>query len=208
MSFDKIIDKYVEQVYGCEISSHHKNKIKNTVGYLSDNYFSEEDILTYLIHYGEIIDDRLWTITNSILKPRTYYYSEILHINSPAPVWHPEHGHTTYPFYQEMVFNFTIEDLVHLFYNTFSVPESLQNVKRDIGGFKHLLKESYVPNMETIDFIILLMKKCKDNNIEISNPLQLTTCNLVEVYKEAVALIEKATFYDTNKIVWRDYCEF
>ena len=200
MTVPELTDIYVRIVYGYDIED--KRNIKRIVGYLKSNDYTDAQIISYLIVNGDTLDDSLWQ--DSLLKPNTFYYHNLLRIRPKAPIWHPEKGYEEIePFFLEMKINFTLDDLLNYYYTNIRVPVELRDYNKDIGALKFLLNKYNKMQVEPIDFVLCLIDINKENENFTSSVLNLDKYNT-----QALDKINNIVANTKSKeIVWREYNE-
>lgn len=198
MTVPELTDIYVRIVYGYDIED--KRNIKRIVGYLKSNDYTDAQIISYLIVNGDTLDDSLWQ--DSLLKPNTFYYHNLLRIRPKAPIWHPEKGYEEIePFFLEMKINFTLDDLLNYYYTNIRVPVELRDYNKDIGALKFLLNKYNKMQVESIDFVLCLIDINKENENFTSSVLNLDKYNT-----QALDKINNIVANTKSKeIVWREY---
>lgn len=190
-----ILHDYIELVYGFELTdSYTLNQITRVIGYLKDNKYKDEDIMRYLLHNGPVISENLF----NTLTQCTIYYNNELVIESAAPIWHPEKQDSVSEYYREPKCNFTMNDLLDLYYTNLKVPYELQDRKRDGGAFEHMLNKYKFKTFTTLDYVVTLIKIATDNEESIVSPFSLEKYN-----KEAYDMLNNLSLYAKTRIVWR-----
>ena len=64
----------------------------------------------------------------------------------------------TYPFYKEIIINFTMKDLIDYFYTAMDISKELIDIKKDSGSFNYLFKKySAIKDIETLDLILVMI---------------------------------------------------
>lgn len=191
-----ILNSYIELIYGFDITDNYvRNQITRVIGYLQDNKYTDEEIMHYLIHNGPVIsDDMFTTLTQCVV-----YYNNELVIESPAPIWHPEKQNSTVAYYREPKCNFTMDDLLNLYYSNLKVPYELQDKKRDAGAFEHMLNKYKFKEFTTLDYIVTLIKLSADNNETAISPFSLEKYN-----EEAYNMLTTLAQYAKTTIIWRE----
>ena len=190
-----ILHNYIELVYGFELTdSYTLNQITRVIGYLKDNRYTDEDIMRYLLHNGPVISENLF----NTLTQCTIYYNNELVIESAAPIWHPEKKDSVSEYYREPKCNFTMNDLLDLYYINLKVPYELQDRKRDGGAFEHMLNKYKFKTFTTLDYVVTLIKIATDNEESVVSPFSLEKYN-----KEAYDMLNNLSLYAKTRIVWR-----
>ena len=196
---EELLNLYINITYGYQIDTKERNKIKNIVGYLYDNNYTNKFIIEYLLKNGTVLIDDLWK--DSLLKPNTFYYHNKLRITSNSPIWNVHIQEKTTKFYLEMIINFSIEDLLDYYYTKLSIPLEFRDTKRDAGAFKHMLNKKYINKVESVDFLLALIDYNKEmKNESIISPFDLKYQR--EVYNRFQYIIDNSKY---NHIIWRDY---
>ena len=57
---EELLNLYINITYGYQIDTKERNKIKNIVGYLYDNNYTNKFIIEYLLKNGTVLIDDLW----------------------------------------------------------------------------------------------------------------------------------------------------
>ena len=191
-----ILNDYIELVYGFELTDMYTiNQITRVLGYLKDNRYNDEDIMHYLLRNGPVISDVLF---NGLTKCVVYYNNELV-IESKAPVWHPEKGTDTTAYYREPRCNFSINDLLDMYYSKLKIPYELQDRKRDTGAFNHMLNKYKFTNFTSLDYIVTLIKLAEENEMVVSEPFDINEYNT-----EAYNMLSTLAQYNKTNIVWRN----
>ena len=158
----------------------------------------EYDVLTF-----DILPEWLWD--NSLLKKNTFYYHSLLHMLSKPPIWDPVTNKVQgSKFYIEMLINFTVQDVLSYFYNSFSIENDLKNSKRDEGSVLYLLNKYKFDFIEPIDFLLSLIDYTKsiDEEHRIANILDVSQYESI-VYADLKAMTTEAKASKADHIVWR-----
>ena len=208
---NKIVYNYYSLCRGIEPEDKAFNRTLATTKYLKDNNIDDKEILKILIACnkdeitGEDLPEYLWE--DSLLDKGVFYYSDILHIKSKAPVWNPiTFKEESEPFFLEMKIKFTIDDLLNIYYDKCRIPLGIRDKKKDAGALKHLInKYNAFKNVPGIDYVLTLIDYAsKDINKElITNVFEIEEYNK-DVIQNFKAMYEQAEFEKTNKIVWRN----
>lgn len=108
----------------------------------------------------------------------------------------------TYPFYKEIIINFTMKDLIDYFYTAMDISKELIDIKKDSGSFNYLFKKySAIKDIETLDLILVMIDITKQNH-RVTNII-----NIEEYNSEAINILrswqKEARIADANKIIWR-----
>lgn len=182
---------------------------KATIMHLIDNGYDFKDILNIIRNSDikecfapECLPDVLWE--NSLIKRNTYYYHSSLHITSKPPKWNPETMQVeSEPFFMEMKIKYTMQDLLSYFYTKCMIDIDLRDEKRDSGAFEFLFtRYSKITEVETLDFILLLIDEAAHSEAIINTPLKLQEFDF-EVLSNCKKFTAEAKYNKANKIVWR-----
>lgn len=204
---------YVDFFYSQCVGTYPNNEIKiriteDTIDYLKDNKLTSDKIIETLklsncqdCLYPENLPDELWN--DSLIKRNRFYYHNRLQLISKAPTLNILTGKIiTYPFYKEIIINFTIKDLIDYFYTTMDISKELMDIKKDSGSFNYLFKKySAIKDIETLDLILVMIDITKQNH-RVTNII-----NIEEYNSEAIETLRSwqkaARIADANKIIWR-----
>lgn len=207
---EKIIYTYYSLVIGQEPDDKSFKRTLATAKYLKDNGYTEAEILDIFksIHKevitGEDLPKELWD--KSLLEKDKFYYSDILHIKSKAPIWDPityKEIHET--FYLEIKIRFTIEDLLDYYYEKCKVAISFRDNKKDKGALLHLIKKYNNHNsISGIDYVIALIELASKN----IDYIYTNVFDLQQYEKEVIEyfnnIYEQSMYEKTNMIIWRE----
>lgn len=219
---NKMINDYLAMRVGLEPTQEQYKQLIATVNYLKDNKIDNKEIFKILmnsnINLPEDCDktamekaivkqielpDELWE--NSLLEKNTFYYNNRLHICSKPPTWNPKtFQEECEPFFMEMIINFTIKDLLEMYYRECRVPIGLRNKIRDEGALKHLLNKYNnlkAPGLDYVMYMIDLASKDTDTEF-LANPFELENYSK-QAFMELEDMISEAEINKSNKITWR-----
>ena len=204
---------YVDFFYSQCVGIYPNNEIKiriteDTIDYLKDNKLSSNKIIEALKSsncqdclYPENLPDELWN--DSLIRRNRFYYHKQLQLVSKAPALDILTGKIiTYPFYKEIIINFTMKDLIDYFYTAMDISKELIDIKKDSGSFNYLFKKySAIKDIETLDLILVMIDITKQNH-RVTNII-----NIEEYNSEAINTLrswqKEARIADANKIIWR-----
>ena len=211
MSAKKILNTYYNISVGIEPDVKDRNLTMATILYLQDNKFSDKEIFNILKTIGKPaitgldLPDELWK--DNLTEKGVYYYNDILHIQSKAPVWNPKTFEVvSSPFFMEMKINFTIYDLLNYYYSECRVPIGLRDEKKDIGAFKHLLKKYNNLKAPALDYVLMLIKlMSKDIDVEFCADVFELNNYAKEAYSILETIVEESILNKQNNIIWRTY---
>lgn len=203
------VDFFYSQCVGIYPNDETKVRItEDTVDYLKDNKFSSDKIIEVLklskcqdCLYPDNLPDELWN--DSLIRRNRFYYHKRLQLISKAPVLDILTGKIiTYPFYKEIIINFTMKDLIDYFYTAMDISKELIDIKKDSGSFNYLFKKySAIKDIETLDLILVMIDITKQNH-RVTNII-----NIEEYNSEAINTLrswqKEARIADANKIIWR-----
>lgn len=220
---DKLIRDYLSMRLGYEPSVEDINKLKSTISYLKDNHYTDKEIFKILMNSnidlpedcemtaiekaivtGPQLPEYLWE--NSLIKKDTYYYNNRLHITSKPPTWNPKTlQEECEPFFMEMKINFTLEDLLELYYSECRVPIGLRVKTRDEGALQHLLNKYNNLKAPGLDYVMLMIDLAgKDNELDfLTNPFELENYSK-EAFITLEQIVEESTLNKSNVIIWRE----
>lgn len=204
----ELIDFYYYNL-GEEPNAYEKKITENTLDFLKDNNYSDNDIMKMMMNFPakmaltpNDLPDSLWD--NSLLKRDTFYYHNELHITSPAPYWDFENDRiVSSRFFLEMKIKYSINDLIKYFYKKFPIDEKLIDEKKDKGSMEYLInKYRNIDFIQPIDFILYLIDEAANNDIDYIEIIELRRFekDTFEYLKNKTlnAAVEKL-----NTIVWR-----
>lgn len=203
------VDFFYSQCVGIYPNDETKVRItEDTVDYLKDNKFSSDKIIEVLklskcqdCLYPNNLPDELWN--DSLIRRNRFYYHKRLQLISKAPALDILTGKIiTYPFYKEIIINFTMKDLIDYFYTAMDISKELIDIKKDSGSFNYLFKKySAIKDIETLDLILVMIDITKQNH-RVTNII-----NIEEYNSEAINTLrswqKEARIADANKIIWR-----
>ena len=205
----KTVGDYLSIRVGFALPDEDFNKILATANYLKDNGKTSKEIFKIFMNIDKTIvtpedlPESLWS--ESLLEKGVFYYNNRLHITSKAPTWNPKtFQEECEPFFIEMIINFTMEDLLNMYYTECRVPIGLRDKIRDKGALSHLLTKYNNLKAPGLDYVMLMIDLAsKDVETQfLSNPFELETYS-----KEAFMILEdmavEATHNKSNIIVWR-----
>ena len=166
--------KIYEICFGTEPSDKVLSLLEIQYQRLIDNGYSEKDARNIMLDHKLNIDDLEYEDSLIITSDDSVYYHNELQIHSKPGYYDPETGRVEkQPYYLEMKYRYTMDNLLEYYYNKLSIPIQFRNIKRDIGAFKHILNDYKFNNMHTVDFILYIIDYAVANEIKISNPLDL-----------------------------------
>ena len=220
----RMIEIYLSRRLGYSPSEEDYNRLMATCLFLKDNGFTEGEILKILLDsnkdlpedcemtalektivLGEQLPEYLWE--NSLLEKGKYYYNNKLHICSKAPTWNPKTmQEECEPFFMEMKINFTMQDLLELFYRECRTPVELRVKSRDEGALQHLLNKYNKMKAPGVDYLLLMIDLAnKDNKLDfLTNPFELENYSK-EAFIILEEIVEESTLNKSNVITWRTY---
>lgn len=191
-----ILDSYIELIYGFEVTDPYViNQITRVIGYLEDNKYTDEQIMHHLLHYGPVISEVLF---NGLTQCIPYLNGELV-LEPKAPIWHPEKGTEVFEYYREPKCNFTMNDLLDIYYSKLKIPYELQDRKRDGGAFNHMLDKYKLGNISSLDYVITMIKLAEENEMRATSPFDIEKYN-----SEAFELLQETLSYKRPNIIWRN----
>ena len=141
---------------------------------LMDNGFSSKEAQSLMLDNNLNTDDLLYEDSIITTSDSTVYFHNELQIHSKPGSYNPETGVVEkQPYYLEMRYRYTMDELLNYYYNKLMVPIQFRNSKRDIGAFKHIINDYRFENINTVDFILFVIDYVVSKEIKISNPLDL-----------------------------------
>ena len=166
--------KIYEICFGAEPSDKVLSLLEIQYQRLMDNGYSEKEARNIMLDNKLNVDDLIHEDSLIMTSDDSVYYHNELQIHSKPGYYNPETGRVDkQPYYLEMRYRYTMDDLLEYYYNKLSVPIQFRNTKRDIGAFKHILNDYKFNNMHTVDFILYIIDYTVANEIRICNPLDL-----------------------------------
>lgn len=206
-----LLNTYYSIIIGVEPYKEDYSRTVATTKHLIDNGFSQREIFNIYKEIGksriEVKDlpDRLW---NTLIDRNQFYYSNILHITSKPPTWNPKtFKEECEPFFMEMVMNFSMENLIQLYYDKCRVPVNLRlkQYNKAEGAFYHLLNRYDTLRAPALDYILLMLNLAsEDTDMEFITDVFEIEKYFKEAYEILNKMVDEATFNKTNVIVWRD----
>lgn len=207
---NKLINDYFSMRLGFEPTEEQIKIVTATANYLKDNGKTNQEIFKILmssnksIVTGDDLPESLWK--DSLLEKGVFYYNNRLHMTSKPPTWNPKtFKEECEPFYMEMIINFTMEDLLSMYYTECRVPVGLRNKTRDEGAMSHLINKYNNLKAPGLDYVMLMIDLAnKDVDLDfLSNPFKLE-----DYSKEAFIILEdiasEAMLTKGNIIKWRE----
>lgn len=179
-------------------------KTKMLFEYLLESGCSQKFLLTKIIAEfenknsltEEDIPDSLWE--GSLLIRNKFYYHKELQILSPPPTWD-----NSYPFYIEMKIQYSIEDVLDYFIETFNINKDWINKEKELGSIKYLLN-NYIKYgfIEPVDYLLHLIDYVKSLDCKISSIYDLRKYE-TECIEYLELDIANAKSSNKNKVIWR-----
>lgn len=179
-------------------------KTKLLFDYLSESGLSEKDLLITILNdfpnkdllTPEDLPNSLWD--NSLLERDKFYFHKELQIISPPPTWDE-----CFPFYLEMKIQYTINNVLDYFVQTFNINSEWINKEKELGSIKYLLKDykkySFV---EPIDFILHLIDYTKSISVNVNSIYDLREYE-IETAEFLTLDVENAKTIKKNVVIWR-----
>lgn len=220
---ERMINDYLSMRLGFNPDEYGYKQLFATANHLKDNGKTNKEIFKILMDSNtnlpedcemSAIDraivkqaelpDYLWE--KSLLNKGEYYYNNRLHIASKAPTWNPKTmQEECEPFFMEMIINFTMEDLLNMYYSECRVPLGLRVKVRDEGALQHLLNKYNNMKAPGIDYVMLMIDLAnKDNELDfLTNPFELENYSK-EAFIILEQIVEEATLNKSNVIIWRE----
>ena len=166
--------KIYEICFGIEPTDHALSLIEIHYQRLIDNGFTEIEARNIMLDNKLNIDDLAYEDSLIMTSDDSIYYHNELQIHSKPGYYDPETGRIEKePYYLEMRYRYTMDDLLEYYYSKLSVPIQFRNTKRDVGAFKHIISDYKFTNMNTVDFVLYIIDYAVANEIKIANPLDL-----------------------------------
>lgn len=192
--------KIYEICFGVEPTDHTLSLIEIHYQRLIDNGFTELEARNIMLDNKLNVDDLIYEDSLIITTDDSIYYHNELQIHSKPGYYDPETGKVEKePYYLEMRYRYTMDDLLEYYYSKLSVPVQFRNIKRDIGAFKHIINDYKFTNINTVDFILYIIDYAVANEIKIVNPLDLK--NLAQ---QTYEYLESYIICYKPKVVYRE----
>lgn len=180
------------------------NKTRNTIAFLVDSGFSDEQIIIFFKKTNrdkkylspEDLPDEIWT---GLIERNRFYVHPILQLrNKPATI--DENGKISCSeFYLEINPNFSIESLIE--YCNKKVSFFVYEENKVKGTLEYLLeKYKKLPHVTSLDMVLKLIDRAEGNTL--SSPLDLQK-NEEAVYEELKNFSLSLHELKQDKIVWR-----
>lgn len=203
------LDKYYSLAIGIEPDEKDYKRTYDTAKYLLDNKFTIQEIIMIFTEIGKNkitvndLPDRLW---NGLIEKGVFYYSNLLHITSKPPTWNPlTFKEECEPFFMEMVMNYNYDDLLNQYYSECRVPIAFRDKTKDIGALKHLINKYKNLSAPSLDFVLLMIKLAgQDTDVDFFNNVFDIERYAKEAFITLNNLVQNATLYKNNQIIWRD----
>lgn len=185
-------------------------KTRCTIEYLKDCGFTSGSIFDILgdCQSTEALDpealpDKLWE--NSLIQRGHYYYHHALHIVSPPPVMQADGTLKVYPFSDELLIRFTLNDLVTYFYHTLGIDLMFREDKRDEAQMQSLLNRfrRYDP-VEPLDMVLALIDEAKQSRVPVADPFGVASSDAVMLaYDKLKRNIAQSKLGKADRALWR-----
>ena len=206
----KLITQYYSLISGIEPEGEDFNRTISTAMYLKDNGISNQDIFKIfkLISKqrieGEDLPKSLWN--NSLLEKGVFYYHNEFHITSKPPTWNPiTFKEECEPFFIEMKIEYTMQNLIHRFYEKCRIDPGLRDDRIIEGGLKHLLWKYNNLKAPAIDYIMTMMDLADE---DVDAKIMTNVFDIEKYFTKAFIMledmVEEATFNKHNIIIWRN----
>ena len=207
-----VIDYYIYNI-GIRTNEEVLSNIEKTIGYLSDNNFSNKEIIDILFGFNGMNDiaiknlpDKLWD--GSLLKRNVFYYHSQLHITSHPPYFDViEQKRISPKFFLEMKIRYTPNDILNYIYSNLKDLEKYSDFKKDIGAVNYLLgKYKKYDFMEPVDFLLFLIDEAyyqyRNVNAKFTDILEIDSFK-INVIDKLDNKVKSAEAEHKNKIIWR-----
>lgn len=194
---------------GEEPSESEKIITNNTLSYLRDNDFTENQIINMIKDFPpkmalepKDLPDKLWN--SSLVKRDVFYYHNELHITSPAPYWDFENDKIiSSRFFLEMRIKYSVRDLISYYYKKIPMDSRLIDNKKDVGTMEYLLnKYKRVSFIEPVDFVLYLIDEAANSECEINEMIDLKRFES-DTFKYLERKTINAAAEKMNLIIWR-----
>ena len=166
--------KLYEICYGEEPSDRILALLEIQYNRLMDNGFTNKEAQKLMLDNNLNTDGLLYKDSIITTSDSTVYFHNELQIHSKPGSYNPETGVVEkQPYYLEMRYRYTMDELLDYYYNKLMVPVHFRNNKRDIGAFKHIINDYKLNDINTVDFILFIIDYVVSKEVKISNPLDL-----------------------------------
>jgi hypothetical protein len=166
--------KLYEICFGCEPTEKELALLEILFQRLLDNGYSEQDAQKLLLNNKLTLNDFEWNDSLINTDKNTIYYHYELQIHSkPNHVDPVTLAVVKHPYYLEMKYRYTMENLLDYYYKKLIIPMNFRDEKRDKGAFNHLLSYYNFDNIHTVDFLLFVIDYIVANEYKITNPLEL-----------------------------------
>ena len=166
--------KLYEICYGKEPTEREIALLEIQYQRLQDNGFTKKEAKDLMIYNKLSTDNLLFEDSIIITDDDTIYYHYELQIHSKPGGFDPETCTIIkQPYYLEMKYRYTMNDLLEYYYNKLLVPIAFRDVKRDSGAFTHMINTYKFESIKSVDFILYLIDYAISIKYKISNPLDL-----------------------------------
>lgn len=185
-----------------------EKRIRTTqvIDHLKDSFLTDKEIFNIfeLCAKDGYIDinnlpDNIWD--NSLTAKGSFYYHSELQIKSKPPCFDYISGvNIVYPYYCEMISQYTLDDLLQYAYIKLGIQEFFRDYNRDLGAIKYLLKKYIIDEVTSLDFVLYLIDEAAANDVsQIINVNQYEK----EAYERIKSIIRMAKAKHYNQIIWR-----
>ena len=141
---------------------------------LIDNGFTEKEAQKIMLDNKLNVDDLIFEDSLIITSDESIYYHYELQIHSKPGSFDPITMKVTkQPYYLEMKYRYTMNDLLDYYYNKLLVPIHFRDEKRDTGAFNHLISYYKFDKINTVDFLLFVIDYIVAYKYKVSNPLDL-----------------------------------
>ena len=141
---------------------------------LIDNGFTEKEAQGIMLNNKLNVDDLIFEDSLIITSDESIYYHYELQIHSKPGSFDPVTMKVTkQPYYLEMKYRYTMNDLLNYYYNKLLIPIHFRDEKRDTGAFNHLISYYKFDKINTVDFLLFVIDYIVAYEYKVSNPLDL-----------------------------------
>ena len=166
--------KLYEICYGTEPTEKELALLEIQFERLMDNGFTSAEARKILLDNKLSTDDLIYEDSLIETSDDTVYFHNELQIHSKPGSFNPITCEIIkQPFYLEMKYRYTMEQLLDYYYSKLCVPIHFREKKRDTGAFNHIINSYKFDTINTVDFILFVIDYVSVNQYRISNPLDL-----------------------------------
>lgn len=166
--------KLYEICYGVEPTEKELALLEIHYQRLIDNGFTEKEAQKIMLNNKFNVDDLIFEDSLIITSDESIYYHYELQIHSKPGSFDPVTMEVIKrPYYLEMKYRYTMNQLLEYYYNKLLVPIHFRDEKRDKGAFNHLISYYRFDKINTVDFLLFVIDYIVAHEYKITNPLDL-----------------------------------